>query len=102
MLHNPKWDKKVKADPLDPSTLVLWLERQPAAQRYDYNAPCGCLLAQYFGEHGMNDPIISTVCISSGYTRDPVRDLPPAFNRIAAQRPWTFGAAAKRARAEFA
>jgi len=47
MLWNPKFDVPTKADPLSLETLIAWLEKQPADERYDFCEWNQCLLGQW-------------------------------------------------------
>lgn len=97
MLYDPKWEKKVEAKPYTLPALIAWLEKQPPEQHYDFNNYDGaCLLDQYVtsvtGKPSTPTPDThwKTCGDGNGYTR------------IARRRPWTFGAALERARAELA
>jgi len=104
MLHNPKWDVEVKADPFSLESLIAWLEKQPADTAYDYTEPCGCLLAQYFTANGYADVAVMPNAVE--YTLAGL-DMSANFSEgleFAAigpenTRDWTFGAALARARA---
>lgn len=94
MLYDPKWE--VKADPLSMEGLIAWLEKQPAAKRYNYNNCQGkCLYGQYMAAHGV-------VWEESGATENRTARgefCSLVYGTVASCRPWTFGAALKRARA---
>jgi hypothetical protein len=101
MLHNPKWDK-VKLDPLDINTLILWLEKQPPGKRYCYRATLHCMFAQYFTAMGFEDVYVEGFSFHYRVPPDFVHrqvDLPHGWYHVAATGPYTFGAALQRARA---
>ena len=97
MLFDPKWQTKV--DPLTMESLIEWLEKQPAAKQYDFDDCSGkCLYGLYMASHGVawfesgayrardSGQERSDFCVRVYYT-------------VATAKPWTFGAALKRARA---
>lgn len=100
MLYDPKWETTVvpaaKPDIFALSTLIAWLEKQPAGMRYEY-ADCKglCLLGQYMTAHGVDwygklngtDPY-TAICIATNWG-----------SSIAVHSSYTFGAALARARA---
>jgi hypothetical protein len=96
MLFDRKRDKKTKKPtPSNPEplmtieSLVAWLERQPPKQAYDWYAMDGsCLIGRYSADMGLPDWQRFHTQLFQNY------DL-----TIAATRPWTYGAALKRARA---
>lgn len=91
MLYDPKWDKEIetKADPYKLESLIAWLETQNPATTYNYHNLRGdCLLCQYLTASGV-DYIKYGELLTANQR-----------NRIAAARPWTFGNALERARAE--
>lgn len=76
----------------DDKSLIEWLAKQPSEGEYDYG-DCGrCLLARYFTSVGIQD-----VHVNSTHLNDN-RALPSGWDQVASMRPWTFGAAAARAR----
>jgi len=73
--------------------LASWLEKQPAARRYDWNLSHRCLLALYLREAcGIAEPIKA---FPDGYEQP----IGPDYYRIAQREPWTCGAARRRMRA---
>jgi len=95
MLYDPKWTE-TKADPLTLESLIAWLEKQPAAKRYGYNNCNGrCLYGQYMASHG----VPWDVCGASESRTARGEFCSLVYDLVASQRPWTFGAALKRARA---
>ena len=76
MLNNPNWSNGV----LD------WLRRQPADGSYDWQHPDRCIVGRFLAAKGQAREDID-------YTEM------PHYREIAAQEPWTFGAALERARA---
>lgn len=102
MLYDPKWEKKIEAhsDPLSLSSLINWLEHQPANARYCYSSNGHCLLAQFAKAQGF---VVNGVAGSTWriHPTDILHrtDFPPHFEDIAAHDPHTFGGALERARA---
>ncbi len=87
---------EVKADPMSLDGFIAWLEKQDAAERYDWENCSGrCLVGQYqchcLGVDAANRP--------SGYGAFFGYKLTNIFQRIALEHPWTFGGALTRARA---
>lgn len=113
MLYDPKWQKQTKADPFTLGSLIAWLEKKPAAKRYDYMCNGHCLLAQYFSESGFDKvhmyghsfvhgrDIPETMGQAAAMEAGWATPLPARFNDVAGYMPHTFGGALKRAR-EFA
>jgi len=95
MLYDPEWE--VKADPLlTLESLIAWLEKQPAATRYNYgNCDGRCLYGQYMAAHGVR--WMDSGAAESNTARGDFCSW--VYSHVACQRPWTFGAALKRARA---
>lgn len=102
MLFNTAWNKttEVKLQPelLSTSSLVAWLEKQPASQGYDYNSPHSCLLAKYFYAHGERDVRIGQFYIDH-LRDDEIAAIPPEFYEAVTPTPHTYGAALKRLKA---
>src|SRR5262245_33624412 len=94
MLYSPKWE--VKADPFALTSLVAWLERQPADEHYDYYNCAECPIALLFKASGYQRVAVNGFNVS--FDGD-CRSLPPHFDKITAARPHTYGAALARARA---
>lgn len=88
MLYDPKWEVPVKADPFSLDSLIAWLEKQPPGKTYDYS-DCGglCLICQHLTAHDIH---------FSKYAQFENSEIRLA---VAAQIPFTFGAALERARA---
>jgi hypothetical protein len=82
MLYNPKWDL------MSLESLIAWLEQQPADGTYQWEYPNLCLMGCYLKSR--------TDDFASFRNRYP--DM-PHYREIAAQEPWTFGAALERAKA---
>lgn len=91
MLYRQEWSIP-KVQPVRPSafsieSLIMWLEQQPADERYDYHCiRGGCLIGKYCKSVGIS----FSLCHTAFHRRD---DL-----SIAESSPWTFGAALDRAR----
>jgi hypothetical protein len=77
-------------------TLIAWLEAKPAGEVYNYhNCHGACLLGQYLEAngirwHGHASGNIHPYC---------ELDRQTGWQKLAAARPWTFGAALARAKA---
>jgi hypothetical protein len=96
MLWDPKHDKPV-ADPLDRANLISFLRTRKKTERYDYGDIRGeCALSQYMIAFGYPDDHWVTISPHNGTW---VR-LNHKFCNIVSEKPWTFGAAAKRAEQE--
>lgn len=90
------------ADPFSPSSIVAWLEKQPADAAYDYCNPFNCLLCQYFRACGLKCNSVTfnhrfPTLTSGGFVF-------PMFLKMISQGAdyqecWTFGQALERARA---
>jgi hypothetical protein len=84
-----------------------WLDTQPPRKKYNYLDNERCLICQYFDFLGMRYWFVS---YREWFDRDGNRHpLPEGFNAVSSAEdaegnigPWTFGAAAKRARARAA
>ena len=74
MLNNPNWSEGV----LD------WLRQQPADGGYNWQHPDRCVVGRFLAAHGRSRENID-------YTEM------PDYRRIAEPKPWTFGAALRRA-----
>lgn len=102
MLYNKRCDAKVKTkvDAFSIASIIAWLEKQPAARRYSWteeSTSCrgGCLIHQYLKSHGL-DPSAYYQKIACLETNGHYRFFD---GDVAMERPFTFGAALKRARA---
>lgn len=98
MLYDTRWDAKIKTDPLTFESLIAWLEKMPADGAYNYEDCSGkCLYGLYMAAHGIAWEE-SGACsqLDSGPERATFCDL--VYAKVAASRPWTFGAALDRAR----
>jgi hypothetical protein len=99
MLYDKRWEKpEVKADPFKLESLVAWLEKQTASEKYSYMYD-RCLLGQYFEANGFENITMGAAYVTHGPTlkdRMSVR-LPVPFNSIAVNTPHNFGSALKRA-----
>lgn len=93
MLFDPKWQQpETKADPLELSTLIAWLEKQPKNKIYRVAHSRSCLLGQYFQAMGFEDYTAKSSRLGVPYTQ---------FGRVAGigSRAWsTYGEALERAR----
>jgi hypothetical protein len=112
MLYNKNWDAKtVTSDPFTLESLVAWLEKQPASERYCYSSGGECLLHGYFADAGFANVHVFTNGFWSGADKIPshvgayeameigrLTAFPAAFDRISFDGERTFGAALKRAR----
>ncbi len=102
MLYDAKrWDKTGQ-DIYELSSLIAWLEKQPADREYCYQDNGACLLGQYFKEMTGKSVLVGSVTINIwddtvGMFERQIQ-LSLAFARISSERPHTFGAALDRAR----
>jgi hypothetical protein len=94
MLYDPKW--KVKAKPYIYSlpALIAWLELMPPNQRYNFQNPNACAVAQYLKWAGVTDFNLYSWEIEKRFGK-PVANAIYADER---REMWTFGAALDRAR----
>jgi hypothetical protein len=99
MLYDKRWEApEIKADPLTMESLVAWLEKQPARARYDYEDCSGkCLYGLYMASHGVAWEV-SGGCSSLDSGPERAEFCINVYSDVACERPWTFGAALKRAR----
>jgi hypothetical protein len=88
MLYDPKWEIGTLAD------LIAWLRTKPADEKYAYEDPRECLLAQYYMARGYRVIVGSPTLILG-----PSHRLPWCFNMIAQDHPRTYGGAIARAEA---
>lgn len=99
MLYDHKrWDKPVETDPLKLESLIAWLEKMPAKKAYDfYNCKGECLYGLYMASHGFS-------WVESGgagerpSTQARSDFCDKVYLEVAAEEPYTFGAALSRAR----
>jgi hypothetical protein len=75
---------KPEHPPLTIDALASWLRTQPPDQTYVWSDPVFCMMGQYLAAHDS----------SWGATQ---YSLMPGYEEIAAEKPWTFGAALERA-----
>jgi len=97
MLYDKRWDKDVKADPFSLESLIAWLEKQPADKTYCYMDNGYCLLSQYFTYSGFQNVDVGGWDFTHGPKQERV-SFSNAFENVAVEQPWTFGAALDRAR----
>jgi len=73
MLFNPTWgevtQEVTQPDYLSNTSLIAWLEKQPADGTYPYSDPCNCMLAQYFDAHGFGYAHVASYGKASDYAR---------------------------------
>jgi hypothetical protein len=90
MLYDAKrWDK-TKTDPLSLDSFIAWLEKQPASKEYCYFDSADCLIAKWLRAQSIAHFSLSgkeVAMLFGGNGKEIIQD-----------RPWTFGAALKRAR----
>ncbi len=88
-MNDKVWQGVEYENPLTMEGLITWLEQQPSDGEYDYeDCSGGCLLGLYLGIRSRD------AYINFSRTNHPLEFL--AYG-IACERPWTFGAALKRA-----
>lgn len=100
MLYDKRWEKpEIKADPLSLESMIVWLEGMPADDPYDYDN-CGgkCLYGLYMAAHGVAWEK-SGACSSFDSGKERADFCAYVYVSVAANSPWTFGAALTRARA---
>lgn len=99
MLYDPKWEVQTKPDVFSLENLIAWLEKQPTTAVYNY-VDCGgrCLFGQYMAAHGFPWKMVIGMNILDTGGDDGFRFKQFVYDRIATQKPWTFGAALERAR----
>jgi hypothetical protein len=69
-----------------PDALIQWLRQQPANEEYVWSDPVFCMMGRYLRDNG------------STWGEAAYSDM-PGYHEIAAEKPWTFGAALERAEA---
>lgn len=100
MLYNPAWRDPA---PLTLPKLINWLERQPAAQEYNYVCPQSCLISSFLRAHGYPYAIVnSTFWRPRLLSQQQLSPLPPDIKRVAKEYPRTYSAALARARTALA
>ncbi|NEI52672.1 hypothetical protein GR217_34200 [Rhizobium leguminosarum] len=82
----------------DNSSLIDFLTTQEPAGTYDYYDGDVCLVAKYLHYRGFNLASVDTQFAYLPSTLGAPRILPAAWDDIARETPWTFGAALERAR----
>jgi hypothetical protein len=84
----------------DNRSLIDWLASQPPGKPYDYANGSYCLITQYLRSRGFPKAVVDSHSAYLGGSLDLLgtHTLPPSWNDIAQQQPWTFGAALERAR----
>ena len=99
MLFNPLWIVGTEdVDRLE--TLISWLETRAPDTTYDYSGCRGCLLAQYYGDHGYAGVNMKKEYFTyRGFgVFNNAQMLPEHFNWIAQEQPHDYGHALERAR----
>ena len=79
-LHKPEHPQ------LTTEALVSWLRKQDPDQEYIWSDPAFCMMGKYLSDHNSSWGAV-------GYSEM------PSYYEIASPKPWTFGAALKRAEA---
>jgi hypothetical protein len=69
-----------------PDALIQWLRKQRADEEYVWSDPIFCMMGRYLADNG------------STWGEASYSDM-PGYDEIANTKPWTFGAALKRAEA---
>jgi hypothetical protein len=95
MLYDPKWE--IKPLTFSPDGLIEWLEKQPAAEVYDYHDCDTCLAAQFNAACGLEYYPPNPLLFWKFWT-----DFRYKLEWLATDSPRTFGAALDRARKAFA
>lgn len=96
MLYDPKWEQRT--DPLSLTSLIAWLETQPADEVYDYTCDEACLLARYFTASGFENVLVGAASLSYGPNWSTDIPLPRGWDYLTWERPRNYGAALQRAR----
>jgi hypothetical protein len=101
MLNNPRWNKVAEPAVFSLESVIAWLEQRPPKKRYNYgNIDGKCLFGQYIAAHGLTwgkgtnnyAKCLADIEVPDNYGAVCARSY------ISLKRPWTFGAALKRAR----
>jgi len=95
MLYDPKWEQQT--NPFSLTSLIAWLEKQPAGKTYCYTDGGECLIAQYLQSIGRTN--VRVWCGGAYETRQGRGQVPREMWRTSIDEPSTFGAALARARA---
>lgn len=77
--------RKPEHPPLTLVAITEWLQAQPHDQEYIWQDPTECMVGHYLRDHG------------SSWGAVMYSDI-PHYHEIAAEKPWTFGAALERAK----
>lgn len=91
----PEVKPEAKPDVYSIAGFVAWLEKQPAAMSYDWMDVSGCICCQYLADAGQPQKMR----YSLGRTLASVFPTTEIYQDICSPKPWTAGAALKRARA---
>lgn len=107
MLYDKKWDKQIetKADPFSLKSFAMWLETQPANERYSFLNVSNCAYAQYLKAKGYRFVLIGGFSFSHGWRTfipSAGRPLTADVRHVLNGHPYTFGAALQRARTALA
>lgn len=92
MLYDPKWENETKTVP-SLRGLIEWLETKNPKEKYNYDDCSGTCLVDLYGAS------IGIDCLAA--TPLAVFSTLEEYWCVAGDRPWTFGAALKRARKHF-
>lgn len=85
----------------DNSSLIDFLASKDPNATYDYIDGRHCALTQYLHYRGFNGAVVDNKYAYLPHAFGPTV-LPPAWNHIVRESPWSFGDALKRAREAFA
>ena len=88
MLYDPKWETQTGL-----AGFIAWLERQDPTTKYDFRDPQTCALGRYAtatGRAPQNATPSAADALQIPYSEN--------FHRVVMNKPWTLGAALKRAR----
>lgn len=97
MLYDKRWNRKVEADVFSLAGLIEWLKKQNPEAKYCYEDNGGCLLHKYFTARGLPIDGVGGEYYRINPNYDVHHPLPDGWDDIAAESPWTFGAALDRA-----
>jgi hypothetical protein len=91
MLYSPRWEHPKLAD------LIAWLETEDPSTKYDWADPYyNCLCARFLRSRGIDEPV------AYAYEYAEIFGDGATYLRVGMKRPWTYGAALQRAKAEMA